>query len=534
MAALSSQRFLVFTGKGGPSFPEFVMNFKLATAVTNLDETQKRSTFFSHFDGNALSHLYRNPDILKMPLDEAIATLKKHYVKELPINPARIGLLTQEPDESVTDFLRRMTEAMHCMREDPPPNMSADEAQIYEVTKEAQAIQAQAFIKPYFMDGIRPELKSQLGRLFELKLPEMARELDKYELFQKEYPPKELRDIPRRQPYGVAMVECGEVSSNKAAEEATEKEEMMESFNKWYLDRKRINPEQYQEWKNGTDVISRRPPKANKNKGRYERAVNGNNVNQVAMANAKEVSPSSPSYSTEVMQKATEVLKALNPPQPTMGVLPMQPSYQLTQMIPNGATLGTGHPSWGYPSTQQVTYPFNPPQFNNQNNGQGGQPPNWKGEGELLFCTYCKKHGRHTKPWCRQRLRDEYQTERAKQERINQERGIGTGHENPPPGDREADKPRRENNFLRREGNFKRPDGQYSRGETKIQGRGPREGSNQPMETSVNSSHREGRRDGGPPQREFPRNREGQQENRSQPRYEPPAKNATGGPHHRR
>jgi hypothetical protein len=227
MAALSSQRFLIFTGKGGPSFPEFVMNFKLATAVTNLDDNARRSSFFSHFDGPALTYLYRNPDLLKMPLDEAIAALKRHYIGEKPINPARIGKMAQEPDESVTDFLRRMTDAMHCMPDDPPPNMTADEAQVYEVTKEAQAIQAQAFIKPYFMDGIKPELKGQLGRLFEMKLTDMAKELEKYETFRKEYP-----EGARRQ-FGVAMIQYGESGKDIKGDNNPEEEYLQQASIKY-------------------------------------------------------------------------------------------------------------------------------------------------------------------------------------------------------------------------------------------------------------------------------------------------------------
>jgi hypothetical protein len=115
-----------------------------------------------------------------------------------------------------------MTEAMHCMPDDPPPNMTADEAQVYEVTKEAQAVQAQAFIKPYFMDGIKPELKGQLGRLFEMKLTDMAKELEKYETFRKEYP-----EGARRQ-FGVAMIQYGESGKDIKAGDKNPEEEYLE------------------------------------------------------------------------------------------------------------------------------------------------------------------------------------------------------------------------------------------------------------------------------------------------------------------
>jgi hypothetical protein len=429
MAAVTSHRLLIFSGaRDGVPFLEFVTNFHIAIKGTNMTEDQKKSAFFSHFDGKALSHLHNHLELLDKPLDEAIKELTKYYVGDKPFCLTKLGGMHQLQNETVRDYLQRLFEAATPTnsKKDPPADMTPDQKLIWDAQKEAQQQQLQEMVKPFFVNGMRSELRQQLGIVYGLGLKDMARELGKFEVFQKDYP------LDKKPSFaGVAMVECKEPEeTEKPVREEIDREELAKQLERWWIDKTKSTEKQAKEWIHQTEnnIIPKRTSRPFKKKVQFDRSVARNNVNQVSATGAANATPAA-GITQETMQRAAEMLTALNPPQPTVGLLPTPPAYNMIPYTqnqpfpPNQGNWGMAQP-WGYHNQQVSDFNnFNAGNFNNprpsfnRNYGERTQPsnsrpPTWRNGEELQYCTYCKKNIGHPRQYCRKRMRDEHEAQR--------------------------------------------------------------------------------------------------------------------------
>jgi hypothetical protein len=473
VANLAALRYLIFSGaKDSISFDEFLTNFNIASRATPMSEEVKKSTFFSHFDGKALTYLYQNPDLLEKPFEEAVNILRNHFVGIKTFNPAKIAGMTQQPNESVHDFLRRMKEVVYPLTEVKvnTEGMTADELAIVRVQKEARLAQAQEFIKPHFLNGLKRELHPQLPMVFRMSLKDMVKELSRWESFQRELP------IPERRSY-VGMINNGEpegqelrnssVTKSRDQEEEERRNQMFADFANWWNNQHRSSAETFQDWRNQVDTIHRRNGKKFKrpnqrpnynqqNDQSYQQAsITRQHINNVAV-NPPEAS-ATPAFSPHSMQKAAEILTSLNPAQPNTGLIPNSPMQQSmpiqtgyptsvpTQYNSNPATSAWNNyqsqPPWRdfrqnngeyrgpqtfrgnfYPSRNNYSNDSNN-RFGGNHNGFGGNPGygnsnNYRNfnnrprysetQTNDRFCTYCQRH-RHTIEYCFDRKRDEMQ-----------------------------------------------------------------------------------------------------------------------------
>jgi hypothetical protein len=433
MATVSAHRYVLFPGTAdGVPFEEFVTNFRLAMRGTNMTEDQMKSAFFSHFDQKALKHLTQHQELLDKPLEDAIKDLTKHYVNEKPFNLTKLGAMPQLQGESVRDYLQRLFAAAtpSNSKKDPPADMTPDQKLIWDAKRDAQQQQLQDMVKPFFMNGLRPELQQQLGIVYGLGLKEMVKELGKFEIFQREFP------INKRPAFGIAMVECENLEKEeKPKREELDKEELAKELEKWWINKNRSNENAAKEWIKQVEnnTIPKRAIRPFRKKQQSDRSVSRTNVNQVSATGVTNPAPTV-AYSPETMQRAAEMLTALNPPQPTVGLLPAPPAYNMMpypgnqQFPPNPGNWGQSTP-WGFHNQQAGNYGnqnsgnFNNPRprFNpnyegrNQrsNNGQQG----WRNPEELQYCAYCKKNVGHIEQFCRKRMRDEFLGDRRQQDR---------------------------------------------------------------------------------------------------------------------
>jgi hypothetical protein len=202
---------------------------------------------------------------------------------------------------------------------------------------------------------------------------------------------------------------------------------MMKKFGEWWISRNHSTEEAYKDWvgKTKTNYNTRKPSKPYRKPNKPAQPKKDNlPVNQVSNATpVAEKVEKKDVYSPEIMQKAAEILTALNPSQPTVGVLPMQNAYGMTQFqskVPNYGSMAYSNPHpWGPPPINY--WGFGQPNFNpNQTNFNTGRPrpqfsgkfgtrenQNWEGQDELQYCSYCQRNVGHTKAFCRKRMRDE-------------------------------------------------------------------------------------------------------------------------------
>jgi hypothetical protein len=451
MATFTAQRFLIFSGtREGISFDEFVTNFRIATKTADMTEDEKASTFFSHFDGKALTYLHQHPDILEKPLEDAIKTLRRHFVGDKPINPAKIGEMVQAPNETVRDYLQRMQVALAPInaKNEPTAEMTPDQKLIFVAQKEAQQQQMQLFIKPYFMSGIKPELKQHLGNVYHMNLKEMAKELSRFEAFQKEYP------TARRTPYGVAMVDCKEPDTpDRNKENEVDQNDLNEKLEAWWAAKNKSKELTSRARRQQTEEenVHRQFSKPIKKRIQFERNNTTSNIHQITTAApGVPAIPSSNGYTPEAMQKAAEILSNLNSAQPTVGLLPAAPPVYNMQPFSNNQPYQQAHNNnwgpaagWGYQNQNPNPYNNSRQPFNRNAGGRMQQSnnnqQNWRSNDEPQYCSYCKKNVGHTRQYCRKRMKDEYETQRRQLEMadMNSNRNNNNGFHN--------------NNFLKRE-----------------------------------------------------------------------------------
>jgi hypothetical protein len=463
MANMIAQRYLTFSdAKDTISFEEFLTNFEVASSAVQMTDEEKKATFFSHFDGKGLTYLYQNPELRRKTFDEAVDILTKHFVRAKTFNPAKIAGMMQQPHESVYEFLRRMKEIVYPLTEVKVNTdaMTPDELAILRIQKETRIAQAQEFIKPHFINGIRKELRPQLPSIYNKNLKDMVKELSRWESFQREHPNPDIRNSY------VAMIGGEEEETPQpknttfsvpADREEEEKRNLMfAEFAKWWNAQPRPTTDNFQEWQDQIDRVPRRGGKkpkrfnSNPNYGQFNNQAQQaqqfmHHIHNVAV-NPPMDTAATPTFSPHSMLKAAEILNSLNPSLPSAGLLP-------TPSMPT-----TSRSTGGYPAPQSAPYPVDPQQamwtnyqqqpqqswrdepprspfnyrsgYNNYGanssyGGNNGYPrnnnynANYPSQGYSerprfndqqpqsdRFCTYCRRY-RHTVDWCFDRKRDE-------------------------------------------------------------------------------------------------------------------------------
>jgi hypothetical protein len=243
--------------------------------------------------------------------------------------------------------------------------MTPDELAILRIQKETRIAQAQEFIKPHFINGIRKELRPQLPSIYKMNLKEMVKELSRWESFQREHPNPDIRNSY------VAMIgeEEEETPQSKNItfpvpdadrEEEERRNLMFAEFAKWWNAQPRPTTDDFQEWQDQIDMVPRRGGKELKRfnpNPNYGQFINPAQQAQQFMRHIHNVAVNPPmdtgaipTFSPHSMQKAAEILSSLNPSLPSAGLLPA-PSMQ-----------ATSGPTGGYPAPQSVPYPSDPQQ----------------------------------------------------------------------------------------------------------------------------------------------------------------------------
>jgi hypothetical protein len=113
--------------------------------------------------------------------------------------------------------------------------MTAEDLAILRIQKETRIAQAQEFIKPHFINGIKRELRPQLPSIFQMNLRDMVKELSRWESFQEQH-------LSDKQHSYVAMIEREEIEPLKphnvtlpvpVSREEEVLNEMIAEFVKW-------------------------------------------------------------------------------------------------------------------------------------------------------------------------------------------------------------------------------------------------------------------------------------------------------------
>jgi hypothetical protein len=294
-------------------------------------------------------------------------------------------------------------------------NMDAGQLAIHNIKRETRQALAAQYIRPYFIENLRADLKPHLGQIYDLGLDDMVKELSKWEAFQRAHCSK------GRMPF-VGMIEGNNAESQQpqpsqqpAIQQPTMQEQhanptQEETNPPWGEDARIGNDlfndfEQWRQTQQGTgtdwqnqvncDTIPNRIAKQLKKLARQQNRAQqpqqpltqSGFVNNIA-ASVPEGNQN-PIYN---MQHAANILASINPPVQNTDLI-QQPPNVAEQLMPTPAQYTNSQPlmptpaqfanpplyqntppeNWGYPPYQQSNwgYDLRPPMQNNQ------QPQKW-------------------------------------------------------------------------------------------------------------------------------------------------------------
>jgi hypothetical protein len=220
------------------------------------------------------------------------------------------------------------------------------------------------------------------------------------------------------------MVDCKEPEVPPVEKRNTDevKKELNEMLENWWIRKHNSNEKMFKEWSQQVEegTIPKRTARPFKKKVQWEKSPVHSNFHQISAVNPT-LPPTADAvgHTLEAIQKAAETLTALNSSQPTVGLLPTPPTYN---MVPYQQPYSQNQGNWG----QNMPWAYNgsgPNPYNagrspfNRNYGGRGQPANsnqmnWRGNEELQYCTYCKKNIGHTRQFCRKRMKEEFEAQR--------------------------------------------------------------------------------------------------------------------------
>jgi hypothetical protein len=404
----TAQRILIFNGNtGGVPFTEFLTNFAAATSAIRMTDAEKKSMLFSHFDGPALQYLNRNPGLMDLTFEQSIKLLDEHFSGIKVINPAIVGTIFQQPNESVVDFVRKMKDAVVTLIKEPgsTENMDAGQLAIHNIKRETRQALAAQYIRPYFIANLRNDLKPHLGQIYDLGLDDMVKELSKWEAFQQAHHTSgrmpfigmvegNNADIQQQQPAQQPIVQQQNtleqhsnqnqsVTNQQWGEDA--KNELFNEFEQ--RRRNQLNTGNDWQHQSNQDSIPNRIAKQLKRFARQQNRAQqpqqpptqSGFVNNIA-ASVPEVNQN-PLYN---MQHAANILASINPPVQNTGLI-QQPPNVAQSLMPTPMQYAIPPPL--LPTPAQF---INPPYQSNPQ-GNWGYPPNqqnWDVDQRLIMQPY--------------------------------------------------------------------------------------------------------------------------------------------------
>lgn len=182
-----------------------MMNLDLAyeaAGMTNPPDSMRRAHILAGLKGKAKRFLEMNSELRAAELKELVKKLKAQFDKTSNKGLFEISLIRQGPDESVAEYKYRLTEAARVIKDkDPCTQITANEAikdlddskkKIVEqvAAAEMNAIQntvIKKFIFPYFLRGLREELKSAVRASRPQTLDEAIKVAEEQESFEDSY-----------------------------------------------------------------------------------------------------------------------------------------------------------------------------------------------------------------------------------------------------------------------------------------------------------------------------------------------------------